>query len=391
MDFERRISQQIRTVERLLHEYQQQPTVPLARFLTGFYKRNRQMGGNDRRTTSRLVYQYFRLGNAARQAALSTRLAIAAFLCNEDSTFVQIELPELYPAIGLPMDDKIALLERQTDFRFEDVFPFQAHLSDPIDRYQFVKSLWTQPDLFIRLRRRYADEVQEVLHNAGISYEQLDTFTLALPNGVSLDRLGGIAGKYAVQDYSSQQTGAFFEASAGESWWDASAGAGGKSLLLLDRQPGVNLLVSDIRPSILRNLDERFDEAGIRKYRQKILDLTKDTTTILGGEQFDGIILDAPCTGSGTWGRTPEMISSFDKGTIPHFAAIQRQIATQVIAHLKPGKPLIYITCSVFAEENEQVVAHLQATGLVDAEQVALLHGYRHRADTMFAARLIKR
>lgn len=388
---ERRVSQQIRMVERLLQAYEQQRTVPLARFLTGFYKRNRQMGGNDRRSVSRLAYQYFRIGNAARQAELPTQLAIAAFLCNGDSGFVQIVLPELYPAIGLPTDEKLALLEQLVDFRLENVFPFHAHLSAGVDRQRFVKSFWVQPDLFIRLRPRHVDEVREALRDAGISYEQLDTFTLALPNGVSLDRLGGIAGKYAVQDYSSQQTGAFFRASEGESWWDASAGAGGKSLLLLDRQPGVNLLVSDIRPSILRNLDERFEEAGIKTYRQKVLDLTKDTTPGLGNEQFDGIILDAPCTGSGTWGRTPEMISSFDEGSIAHFAAIQREIAARVITHLKPGKPLIYITCSVFAEENEQVVAHLEATGLVEAERVELLHGYRHRADSMFAARLIKR
>lgn len=388
---ERRVSQQIRTIERLLQEYEQQRTVPLARFLTGFYKRNRQMGGNDRRAVSRLAYQYFRMGNAVRQAALPTRLAIAAFLCNGDSGVVQLVLPELYPAIGLPTDEKVALLEQQVDFRLDDVFPFQSHLSAGIDRQRFVKSFWVQPDLFIRLRPYYADQVREALHNADISYEQLGAFTLGLPNGVSLDRVGEIAGKYVVQDHSSQQTGAFFGASKGESWWDASAGAGGKSLLLLDGQPGVNLLVSDIRPSILRNLDERFEEAGVKKYRQKILDLTKDTTAILGNEHFDGIILDAPCTGSGTWGRTPEMISSFDKGAIPRFAATQRKIAAQVVRHLKPGKPLIYITCSAFAEENEQVVAHLEETGLVERERVQLLHGYRHRADSMFVARLIKR
>src|SRR5690606_7324437 len=140
-------------------------------------------------------------------------------------------------------------------------------------------------------------------------------------------------------------------ATAGEHWWDACAGAGGKSLLLLDQSAGVNLLVSDTRRSILRNLDERFDAAGIKSYRQKIIDLRNDTATVLGDEQFDGIILDAPCTGSGTWGRTPEMLSAFDSQAIGRFAELQRQLATRVIRHLKPGKPLIYITCSVYAEE----------------------------------------
>src|SRR3546814_15861376 len=89
----------------------------------------------------------------------------------------------------------------------------------------------------------------------------------------------------------------------------------------------------------------------------------------MGEERFDGIILDAPCTGSGTWGRTPEMLSAFDKGSIGRFAALQRQLAARAIKHLKPGKPLIYITCSVFAEENEGVVGYLQDTFGLDVEQ----------------------
>lgn len=390
MTTEQRINHQIRMVGRLLQEYNQQRHQPLARFLTGFYKRNRQMGSNDRRTVSRLVYHYFRIGKAAPEAALPVRLAIAEFLCSEDSAVVQLTLPELYPAMGLPMEEKLALLEQQTDFRLEDVFPYPAYLSTGIDRLSFVTSLFVQPDLFIRLRPHWAEEVQARLREAGIAYHVLDEFTLTLSNGVALDRIPGIAGKYVVQDYSSQRTGNFFEASEGENWWDATAGAGGKSLLLLDKQPEVNLLVSDIRLSILRNLDERFEVAGIKKYRQKIIDLTKDTATILGGEQFDGIILDAPCSGSGTWGRTPEMITSFHQDAIQQFSAIQRQIAERVIKHLKPSKPLIYITCSVFSEENEGVVAQLQDTGLVKLERMELVLGYPHRADSMFVARLIR-
>src|SRR5690606_23468817 len=99
MATDRRITQQLRTLERLLQEYRQQRHMPLARFLTGFYKRNRQMGGNDRRTASRLAYHYFRLGNAARDADFSHRLAIAEFLCSTDSTVVKQQFPELHAAM----------------------------------------------------------------------------------------------------------------------------------------------------------------------------------------------------------------------------------------------------------------------------------------------------
>ena len=385
-----RIGQQIQLIERLLVEYNREIGTPLARFLTGFYKRNRQMGAKDRRTISRLIYHYFRIGNAAKLEETAIRLAIAEFLCSDESIVAQLILPGLYGHIRAEVAEKVALLEADTTFRIEDVFPFEQHLSAGIDHKLFRESLFVQPDLFIRLRPRHATGVITALADEGITYRLMDNYTVALPNRTALDRIGGLVGKYEIQDYSSQQTGKYFGAADGESWWDACAGAGGKSLLLLDRHPGVRLLTSDTRSSVLRNLDERFEAAGIQTYRQKIIDLTKNPAIILGNEQFDGVILDVPCSGSGTWGRTPEMISSFDSRSIDRFAASQRQLAAHVIGHLKPGKPLIYITCSVFAEENEQVVAHLQGNHPLKLEQMELLHGYRHRADSMFVARLVK-
>lgn len=386
---EKRIRQHLRTFERLLQAYADGE--PLARFLTAFYKRNRQMGSSDRRMASRLVYHYFRLGNAAADAAPMERLAMAEFLCSNESAVVQLLKPDWHPHITAALPQKKAFLETHTVFRPADVFPYAARLSADVDQQAFVDSLFTQPDLFIRLRPPYQTAVLTALSRAGIVYERLDGDTLALPNGTALDRVPAIAGKYEVQDTSSQQTGRYFRAAPGESWWDACAGAGGKSLLLMDLYPAVNLLVSDVRSSILRNLDERFDTAGIRSYRRKIIDLTKDAGALLGGERFDGIILDVPCTGSGTWARTPEMIRAFDNGRIDAFAELQRRIAGNAVKHLKPGKPLIYITCSVFAAENEQAVALLADQHHLEVEGQTLLEGYHRRADTLFVARLVRR
>lgn len=386
---EKRIQQHLRTFERMAEEYAGGGE-PLARFLTGFYKRNRQMGAADRRMASRLMYHYFRLGRAAQHAEPQERLMMAEFLCASESTVVQLLRPDWYPYITEDLPRKRAFLETHTAFRSEAVFPFADHLSSGIDYTDWLDSLFVQPDLFIRMRDSHRDHILSVLDREGIAYERLTTHTLALPNGTALDRLSGIAGMYEVQDLSSQQTGDYFEATPGEYWWDACAGAGGKSLLLLDRCPDVRLLVSDIRNSILRNLDVRFDRAGIASYRRKILDLTGNTHAVLNDEQFDGIILDAPCTGSGTWSRTPEMISAFDERHIATFADLQRSIAGNAVRHLKPGKPLIYITCSVFAEENERTVSFLQQQYGLQPEKTALLTGYRRRADTLFVARMIK-
>ncbi len=124
------------------------------------------------------------------------------------------------------------------------------------------------------------------------------------------------------------------------------------------------------------------------KYQKKLLDLTKNVDPELHNYAFDGIILDAPCSGSGTWGRTPEMISQFQPQKIEFFQHLQQSIARNVVKYLKPGKPLIYITCSAFKAENEDAVDFMVKELGMELEKMDILKGYQHRADTMFVARL---
>jgi len=218
--------------------------------------------------------------------------------------------------------------------------------------------------------------------------------TIALPNGTNLNSLFSDNSfpvkPYEVQDLSSQKTAGYFRPNRYEHWWDACAASGGKSLLLFSEQPDIKLLVSDIRESVLDNLDERFIAAGLRTYQKKLIDLTKNADPEIHHYEFDGIILDAPCTGSGTWGRTPEMISQFEEYKIQGFQNLQMTIAANVIKYLKQGKPLIYITCSVFREENEEIISWLQKSHGMQLEAYELIKGYENKADTMFVARLIK-
>lgn len=385
---EKRLSQQLRSFERLLDTYVKGKE-PLSRFLTLFFKENRQMGSNDRRTLSRWSYNYFRLGEGLPALPVLERLTIAEYLCCTESDVVALLDPALSHTITETIDGKLLLLANRFSFDVHEVFPLIAHVSADLDTGLFLKSLFRQPKLFLRLRPGAESIVLKCLERNQINYERIGRSCLALENGTKLDQYEELRGMYEVQDRSSQQTGDYFEAKAGEKWWDACAASGGKSLLLMQTYPGVNLLVSDVRSSILRNLDERFEKAAIKDYRRKIIDLTKDPSIILGNDTFDGIILDAPCSGSGTWGRTPEMMQQFSEGKLRYFVDLQRRILQNVIRHLKVNKPLIYITCSVYGAENEEQVAFAEKLGL-RLERATLLKGYENRADTMFVARLVK-
>lgn len=395
----RRVYQHLRSFSNLLAAYT--PGVPLSRFLTGFFRENKQMGSKDRKAVTRFAYHYFRLGHALKTAELKERLVMAEFLCSTESVLVEAENQELNARITWSLEDKLAWLEKEDLFHLQDVFPWANYLSPQLDASAFFRQFLIQPLLFVRLRKGKENKVQHLLEQHQIPFERLSDLgaeavgddirqILALPNGTALDQIKGLKGQMEVQDLSSQRSLSRVTANNGESWWDACSGAGGKSLMLMDCFPDINLLVSDIRPSILRNLDERFEAAGIGNYRRKIIDLTKETTSILGRELFDGILLDAPCTGSGTWGRTPEMLSAFKESFIEEFAELQKNIAVNVARHLKPGGKLYYITCSVFSAENEEVVNHIaQQTGLSIAHS-EYLTGYHDRADTLFVAELVK-
>lgn len=381
---------QLSTFQNILSQYDAEQ--PLHRFLAQYYRQNKQMGSKDRKIASRLLYNFFRLGSILKEETSEQRLIIAEFLCNDKpNSFLNHFKPEWEAIIHFAFVDKVKIIKDIfPDFKLSDVFPFAAHLSGGVEADAFYASFFIQPDLFIRVKRGQDKRVTKLLADAEIRFTQIDELTIALPIGTKLDQIITDAGLYEVQDLSSQKVGTFFKPKKWDKWWDCCAASGGKTLLLHDEQPDIKLLVSDNRESILENLQQRFALAGIKNYQRKVLDLMLDQSLYLHDYEFDGIILDAPCSGSGTWGRTPEMITQFADHKIKFFSDLQRKIALNVIKYLKQNKPLIYITCSVFKEENEEQAAWLCKTFDLSVDSQELIKGYHSKADTMFVARLIK-
>lgn len=385
-----KLAYQVRSFEQVFSQYD--GVLPLHRFLFAYFKQHKQMGSSDRRWATRYLYSLFRLGNALKDEDQLTRLAIADFLCNQTVSLVTSHyLPQLTEHILLPAVAKIALIEEAYPaFKLADVFPFKEELSEGIELTGFLQSFFIQPDLFLRIRPETHQFLMELFAKAAVPVREIGDQTLALPNGTKLEQLVPENKYYQVQDLSSQRTGEFFRPQAYDYWWDCCAASGGKSLLLHDMEPKIQLLVSDVRENSLHNLDDRFLAAGIKKYQKKVLDLQQNNDPDLHDYAFDGIILDAPCSGSGTWGRTPEMLWHFDTYKVDYFSKLQKNIASNIIKYLKPGKPLIYITCSVFKKENEEVIAYLTDNLPVKLESMQAIKGYHDKADTMFIARLIK-
>jgi 16S rRNA (cytosine967-C5)-methyltransferase len=321
------------------------------------------------------------------------KLLASLFLCsNLEDPLLHHFHPDWTPMINQSLEQKINFLqEKKVPINVSDIFPLFSHLSPSLPyRHIFTLSHCQQPSLFVRVRPGKAETVRKTLLQNNIQFtEEGSCFTLT--NGEDVTGLLVADREIVVQDYSSQQTGLVIQTALevvgkNAAVWDCCAASGGKSMLAYDIEPTIDLTVSDIRNTILDNLDERFKRAGIRQYRAFETDLT---VPMRPGKKYDIVIADVPCSGSGTWGRTPADMQFFSEGRLRHYVDLQRKILTNVLSSIKPGGQLLYFTCSVYADENEQQVQYIQDNSFLELKEMRLLEGYEKGADTLFAARFI--
>ncbi len=387
MKFDNQLRYAVKIVETFRGE------MPLHTWLKNFFRENKQMGSSDRKQVSGMVYGFYRLGRAAESGSTSDKIITGIFLCsNSHSELLEYFKPAWNNKIASPFQEKYAMLG--AEYLALNVFPWKNELSGEVDHAKFCESFFIQPDLFIRLRPGMEEIVKQKLRHAGIEFRQIGNSCIALHNATRIDHIIEINKEAVVQDYSSQQTGQFFEplpmddGAKQSTAWDCCAGSGGKSIMLYDIHPGIELTVSDIRESILTNLKKRFSEAGIKKYTAFISDLST-VNHQPSTPRYDLIIADVPCTGSGTWGRNPEALYFFDEKEIGRYSNLQKKIVSNIIPALKKNGRLVYITCSVFKKENEEMVDFIRQEFHLRVEKTELLKGYEDKADSMFAASFI--
>jgi len=152
---------------------------------------------------------------------------------------------------------------------------------------------------------------------------------------------GGIA---EVQDESSQRAVELCGVKSGQSWLDLCAGSGGKSLALAAL--GARVTAWDASARRLAELPKRAHRAGAQ------VEISSDTP---GGE-FDGVLVDAPCSGSGALCRDPDARWRIDDAAVARFQGVQRAVLEAGARLVRPGGALVFATCSVFREEGEEVV-----------------------------------
>jgi 16S rRNA (cytosine967-C5)-methyltransferase len=223
---------------------------------------------------------------------------------------------------------------------------------------EWVRSLQTEPVLWLRVRRKLVERVISELQDCVPSPE--------LPTAIEYQGEQDLfrsplfhEGAFEVQDLSSQVVGHVCEPKAGETWWDACAGEGGKLLHLSDLMENKGLIwASDRAAWRLQTLKRRTARAGVFNYRAVPWTGTAKLPT---KTKFDGVLVDAPCSGVGTWQRNPHARWTTSQKDVTELKQLQVDLLRNAAAAVKPGGRLIYSVCTLTRSETSDVITEFAA------------------------------
>ena len=254
--------------------------------------------------------------------------------------------------------------ERHQSVSTDNYLPYHSlspHLSHSITPQSLTHWFVNEPVVWISPGKISIKSLQSEFQKANIPIEQQYGNALAVSPQANLNPWLE-NGKIYIQDISSQmamdwttQPMAAF-CNANHEVWDCCSGSGGKSISLLKHFPSTQLTCSDVRTQILENLKTRFQLLGLKQpkvFTASANEQNNQSTKATAKPKFHVVLADVPCSGSGTWRRNPENLHFFDPQTIPSYTAKQFQIVESVVPSIAVGGYLVYLTCSLFAEENE--------------------------------------
>ncbi|HWA39902.1 MAG TPA: 16S rRNA (cytosine(967)-C(5))-methyltransferase RsmB [Burkholderiales bacterium] len=214
----------------------------------------------------------------------------------------------------------------------------------------------THPPMTLRVNRRRSSVAEYLarLAGEGLSARQVGPDALLLERPVPVSRLPGFAdGHASVQDAGAQLAAGFLDLAPGQRVLDACAAPGGKTGHILERAE-VSLVALDADASRLERV-----QANLARLGSSATLLAADCTDLAAwwdGNPFDRILADVPCTASGIVRRHPDLKWLRRPSDAGNFATRQGGILDALWHALAPGGKLLYVTCSVFPEENGEVV-----------------------------------
>lgn len=362
---------------------------PLSGFINSYFKQYPILGSKDRKIIAERVFTYYRISKLVADLNEEEKnLCLDAFMAERlaPNLLKNALKNSNWTERGQSMEERInELHERGIEIHPKDTLKNLPELTEGLESTNYAHYLLQQNAVFVKPHAKHTERLRDALKKAEIEFsEDLDGMIHVASNSKLQEILK--PAWYRIQDASSVATQAYFPDCNPSSAWDTCAGGGGKSLLLHEKYTKAKLYASDNRAHMLENLKQRFKEHGYPLPWCFEWDGENARETMPSSSLFDLILCDVPCSGSGTWARSPEILHFFDQDEFAKLPEKQKTIVQSAFKHLKPGGYLVYITCSVFRDENEAVIDAICQTEGLSCETQTLINGIDRRADCLFVA-----
>jgi len=348
---------------------------PVAETLRDWGNSHRFAGSGDRAAIGNIVYDSLR-NRASTGFRMDSdkprRLVLGTLLCHWDfdaprltaafdgDKFAPDALNEAELASFTSVDLKDAPLHVQGDIPEWCQSSFEANFDE--DWLSEARAMTKRPpvDLRVNTLKSNQGKVARALTKTGAFPTEIALNGLRIPAGDGFYRQPNVQaeagfqkGLFEIQDEGSQIVSELTLAKPGEQVLDFCAGAGGKTLALaatMENQGQLHAYDSDKHR--LKPIYDRIRRAGTRNVQVHAPD--DDLSALVGN--MDKVVVDAPCTGSGTWRRRPDAKWRLSPENLERRLQEQEEVLSQAAPFVRPGGCLVYITCSVLPEENENQV-----------------------------------
>jgi 16S rRNA (cytosine967-C5)-methyltransferase len=361
---------------------------PADSIVTRYFKQRRYAGSKDRRAVRELVFRAIR---RSAERPTGGRAAILG-LAQDDSALLEL--------FGLPRGpNPIEAGEAPAAAAVVPQWLVPA-LSPLVDEAEWPALLERAPlDLRVNVARASRDELLKEFEAAEPT--RLSPWGIRLPSDTRVDdHPAYAAGLVEVQDEGSQLIALACAMDGNERIVDLCAGAGGKSLAVAASAPGATILATDSNRQRLSKLAPRAQRAGAR-IETRLLSPPAELDKLADWRaSADLVLVDAPCSGSGTWRRNPEGRWRLTPQRLDHVVALQRRLLDMAAELVKPGGLLVYAVCSLLSREGAgQIDAflHSHSSWISEATPIAagrsdgpgtLLTPAHDGTDGFFVARL---
>lgn len=335
----------------ILHSFELQK-IPLDVFLRNYFREHKAIGAKDRKHIADAIYGMVRWRGLLDHLTAKPSSWEARYACyqkiNPLDFFNKKEIPP-HVRVSFPKGFFQKIVESYGEEQALSLCQISNTPAPTTVRANFLKI--TREELLKRWEKHYQITPTQKSECGIVFHRKINFF----------DTEEFREGYFEIQDEGSQLLAYLMKVAPKDQVLDYCAGSGGKTLAFAPQmqQKGV-IYLHDIRPHALDEAKKRLKRAGIQNAQLLYPDETNAKSKLKG--KMDWVLVDAPCSGTGTLRRNPDMKWKFDPSRLSLLLEDQRTIFKEALEYLKPNGTIVYATCSILPEENEHQVHYFQKT-----------------------------